>query len=300
VVETVVYAVGLPTAIMGTVLVLTILLAPLRRRAVLADCALAVCLPGAALLSFVLEKGLIVPGGDGWQKWFITAWVLLGAMALGLIGASLGRGRKRGLMTVVLAGAAGAAAALWIVLPGLDNEGLRVTMGLKFTLPVLAFAAASMLRRDVVFHIGVWATAAAVSMTLMASANITLALTAGALAACAAVAAIALSIFPSAAPSNRVGLGAAVGVSITLVIMVLVGQIYDIEGVAPWRWWLPLAGVPALLLLPKPASSTAKATNGRPGGLSGNLLAIIIVVAPSVASIVLAINALTATNPSGY
>ncbi len=292
-VDTVLYAVGLPAAVMGTVLALAILLPPLRRRAVLTDCSLALCLPGAALLSFVLEKGMILPGGEGWQKWFITAWVLLGAIVLGLAAAGMGRGRQYGPTAVLAAGVAGAAVALWLVLPGLDEAGARVTMGLKFALPVLVFAAAAALRRDVVFHIGVWATAAGLSMTLLVSANITLALTAGALAACAAVAAVVLSIFPSSAPSKRVGLGGAVGVSIAIVMLVVVGQIYDIEGVAQWRWWLPLAGVPALLLLPK-APKTSSAT------LASTMLALCVVIAPAIASIVLAALELAATSPAGF
>ena len=205
----------------------------------------------------------------------------------------MGRGRQYGPTAVLAAGVAGAAVALWLVLPGLDEAGARVTMGLKFALPVLAFAAAAALRRDIVFHIGVWATAAALSMTMLVSANITLALTAGALSAVAAVAAVVLSVFPSSAPSKRVGLGAAVGVSIALVMLIVVGQIYDIEGVAAWRWWLPLAGVPALLLLPK-VPKTSSATG------ASTMLALCVVIAPAIASIVLAALELAAASPAGF
>ena len=208
-VDTVLYAVGLPTAVMGTVLVLAILLPPLRRRAVLADCCLAICLPGAALLSFVLEKGMILPGSEGWQKWFITAWALLcAALCLGLAATGMGRGRQYGPTAVLAAGVAGAGVALWLVLPGLDEAGARVTMGLKFALPVLAFAAAAVLRRDIVFHIGVWATAAALSMTMLVFGQYHTGVDRrGASQHVAAVAAVVLSVFPSSAPSKRVGLG---------------------------------------------------------------------------------------------
>jgi len=308
--DQVLYLVGLPALVLGAVLAIAMLLPPLRRRPVCADCALALCLPAAAALSFVLsilsdeatraQKVEALLGGDGWQEWYITPWVLLGALVLAIAAACIGRGRWRWEVPVLAAGIGGVLLAWLLVLPGLEGLWTRLFVGLKFAIPVLVFAGVAALRRDVLFQIAAWAAAAALSMTLMASGLYTLGFAAGALAATAAVAAVVLAVAPSSAPSNRVGHGAAVGLSITLIMLLLVGKTYDLSDVSIWQWWMPFVGVPALFLLPRPAASSAKTTNPLGRRISLGLLALYVVLVPAIASMIQAAIDLSDTGSSGY
>jgi hypothetical protein len=128
----------------------------------------------------------------------------------------------------------------------------RVTLGLQLGLGVLLLGAVARSGRPVTCMIGAWACAALLSLTLLISANITLGLAAGAVSATAAVGAVGLSLFRGSAPAGRVGVGTAVSLAVTLVMLLVVGQAYDysLDGIAPWRWWLCLLPLAILVLVP--------------------------------------------------
>ena len=79
-----------------------------------------------------------------------------------------------------------------------------------------------------------------------------------------------------------------------------VGKTYDLSDVSIWRRWMPLVGVPALFLLPRPAASSAKTTNPLGRRISLGLLALYVVLVPAIASMIQAAIDLSDTGSSGY
>ena len=81
---------------------LAVLVPPLRRRGAFTDGVFALCLPGAVLLTIVLEKGMALPPP---QKWLILPWALLAGGVLGLIVSALCPRRGSGFVGLLAAGA---------------------------------------------------------------------------------------------------------------------------------------------------------------------------------------------------
>ncbi|MCH2135567.1 MAG: hypothetical protein MK101_03175 [Phycisphaerales bacterium] len=295
-ISTALYAVGIPLAVSGGVLATTLLVPRLRTRGALIDGTLAACLAGAAMLSFVLEKGMQIPHSDEWQKWLITSWVLLIAAGAGMLASWASTIRIAPLGGWVIAAGLGASAAIWLELPGLDTAGDRVTFGLMLGLTVLVVQQAVATGRELIFCIGLWAIGASLSLTLLEGGNLTLPPVAGALSATAAAAAVLLAITSGGAPARRVGVGTATAAGTAFVFLIVLGQKYDysVDGIADWRWWLPLTGLGALLLLP---AAVHKSSSKRRAPW---LMPLMLVVLPSVPSIILALKALATASPDGY
>ena len=287
-IEQALWAVALPVGCMAGVIALVVLLPPLRVKAGIADGVLALCLPGAAIGTFIVEKGL--PTLPPEQKWLILPWILLAGGLLGLVLTSIGGRKYPGLMALIGAAVAGTCTGLWLVLPDLDSIDARITLGLQLGLAVLVVAGVMRQGRPVLTCIALWAAGAALSVTLLSSANITLALAAGAVSATSATAGLLLAIGAKKAPHARLGVGAALGVTCVLVMLMLVGQIYDnsSDGIAGWRWWLTIVGPGVLLLVP------FATTKGRLA------VAFAGVLTPAVVTGWLAASELMALDPTGY
>jgi len=286
--EQALWAVGLPGGCMAIVLAIALLLGPLRRKAGIADAALALCIPGAAFITFLVEKGL--PSLPPEQKWLILPWTFLIAGVLGLVATAIGGRKCPGAMAVLGAAAVGGAGGLWLALPGIDTVDARISIALELGIAVLVLAAVMRQGRPVLTCVALWGAATALSLTLASSANITLAMAAGAIAVTVAVAGVLLSIAPSSAPKQRLGVGAAIACATTLMMLLIVGRIYDnsLDGIATWRWLLVIGGPAVLLLVPFATTLGRKSV-----ALVGVLLPAAVAAWPAVVE-------LMAMEPTGY
>jgi hypothetical protein len=272
---------------MAVVLAIALLLGPLRRKAGIADAALALCIPGAAFITFLVEKGL--PSLPPEQKWLILPWTFVLAGVLGLVATAISGRRHPGAMAVLGAAVVGCAGGLWLALPGIDTVDARISLALELGIAVLVLAAVMRQGRPVLTCVALWGAATALSLTLASSANITLAMAAGAIAVTVAVAGVLLSIAPGSAPKQRLGVGAAIACATTLVMLMIVGRIYDIpDGIASWRWCLAICGPAVLLLVP------FATTLGRKS------IAFIGVLLPAAAAAWPAVRELMDMNPAGF
>ncbi len=249
-IEQAMWAVGMPAAICAGLLALALFVPAFRRHAILADAACALCLPLAAFITFIVEKGL--PTLPPEQKWLILPWTFL---AGGMLGAGVSGAfgtRSPSVASLLAAAIAGGLAGWLLVLPDLDGLDARITLGLQVGVGVLVMAAIMRQARPVLTCTLIWGAGAALSLTLLASSNITLSLAAGAISATAAAAAMLLSIGAKSAPQGRLGVGAATGLACALVMLVVIGVRYDNswDGIPQWRWWMCIAGPCVMLIVP--------------------------------------------------
>jgi len=239
VLEPVLWSVALPVAVVAAIL--AVCWWPAGEGGRLVNRALIACaLACAAVGSFVASVGL--PSWPPPQRWHGLVWLFGALAALGVVDALLRPAEWAG--RVLIAGAAGLAAAWLLSLPGVSPLAIGLAVGVSTLLVSLLDAEGG---RGAAVLVGLWAGGAALSMLILVAASMSVSLMAGAVSA-AAAAALLMGVLLRGRAVTRIGGGGATAGGL-IAALALTGWSYDYDVVPLWAWWCAMAGFPIACML---------------------------------------------------